>query len=286
MRVDWTVYRPRINLTGWSHWLPGAGGGWHGVVTDYDVLYVFSGEAVMRLDEALTLPLAPGTCLWLKPGQLYEGVQGPGEPMRNYYIHFDLLDAAGRIRGHDQPVPPLVIDRFDKPTVETLFRRITALLPFFMAEHRDHCAPERVAVAESLLQSLLMELDLASQDRLVETGFGLRRHHEQLVMRVLTDIEARGDATPTVHEIAESVGYSPAHFARVFRAIVGQWPEQFLIDRRMARARVLLTTTSLGVAEIAQTLGYREPTFFSTQFRRKVGCSPRAFRDLRNRQQA
>ena len=45
------------------------------------------------------------------------------------------------------------------------------------------------------------------------------------------------------------------------------------------RARELLLTTRLSVQDIAETVGYTDPYYFSRQFRRVNGVSPRAFRD-------
>lgn len=287
MRVDWTAYRPRITVTGMRQQSPDHPyWDWRAALAEHDILFVTSGRGSLRVPGQRTIPLAPGTCLWLTPGRIYEGHQDSEDLIRNYYIHFELLDAAGRLRSYDQPVPPEQIDRIDTAAVEAMFRRITTLLPYFTTEHRAGYAPERVMVAELLLHALLTELDLASQDRLPEAGFGLRRHHEEAVVRVLTELQEQGDEPVTVRSMADSAGYSAAHFSRIFRAIVGQWPEQFVIERRLERAKVLLTTTAMSIGEIAAQLGYRQTSFFSTQFSNKVGCSPRVFRERRRKSEA
>ena len=46
----------------------------------------------------------------------------------------------------------------------------------------------------------------------------------------------------------------------------------------MLRAKELLRTTDLSVAEVAARVGFDTTTYFNRIFRREVGCSPRAFR--------
>ena len=79
-------------------------------------------------------------------------------------------------------------------------------------------------------------------------------------------------------ELACSAGYSTAHFARVFRATMGESPQTFIVKARLQRAQRILTDSSLPVGEIATMLGYPDAYFFSRQFKAKVGRSPSEFR--------
>ena len=53
------------------------------------------------------------------------------------------------------------------------------------------------------------------------------------------------------------------------------------ISQRMSRARQLLDSTTLGIAEVAREVGYDDPLYFSRQFRRTHGMSPRDYRGQR-----
>jgi len=281
MWVNWAVYRPRITVTGISNWVRGEPRGWRASLVDHDILFFLAGTGSMKAKADREVPLAPGTCLWLTPGRIYEGTQDPNDPIRNYYIHFELVDSAGRARPYEQPTPPEQIREFDAVAVEGMFRRISTLLPYFRTDQRGRFAPERIAVAESILHGLLMDLDFASQHDLTDDVVGLQRVHTEAIMKILVDVQERPDEPRTVQSLANSTGYSVAHFSRVFHTVIGQWPEQFLIDQRMERAKMLLTTSSLSIHEVAAKLGYRQTSFFSTQFRQKVGCTPRSFRATR-----
>jgi len=283
MWVDWSTYRARILVTGASTWPKGERRGWRGSLREHDILFCLSGKGALKGKADREIPLAAGTCMWLTPGRLYRAHQDPDDPCRNYFIHFELLDSKGNVRPYDQPTPPERIDNIDLVAVESQFRRITTLLPYFRAEQRKRFKAERIAVAETLLQGLLMDLDFAAQHRQPEDSFGLQQLHSETIMRIVADLQERPDEARTVQSMADDAGYSAAHFSRVFHAVIGQWPEQFLIEQRMERAKVLLTTTAMSIHEIAEKLGYRQTSFFSTQFRMKIGSSPRTYRENRRK---
>jgi AraC family transcriptional regulator of arabinose operon len=53
---------------------------------------------------------------------------------------------------------------------------------------------------------------------------------------------------------------------------------RYLIRARIDRAHQLLTETSMSVTQVAATLGYTDIAYFSSQYKRYTGCSPRAAR--------
>jgi AraC family transcriptional regulator len=78
--------------------------------------------------------------------------------------------------------------------------------------------------------------------------------------------------------LAGSVGLSPYHFARLFRESTGRSPHQYVIRRRVERARLLLTTTDRSLASIAQDVGFASGSHLATHVRRVLGVSPSRLR--------
>lgn len=79
-------------------------------------------------------------------------------------------------------------------------------------------------------------------------------------------------------DVASAAGLSVPHLIRLFRAHVGSTPMQFLERRRMERARQLLALTTRPIGDVAREVGFSDPGYFSTRFRRYAGISPRRFR--------
>lgn len=80
-----------------------------------------------------------------------------------------------------------------------------------------------------------------------------------------------------LEQIAETTGLSPYHFARLFKRSTGLAPHQYLIRRRVDRARELLLTTNLEIAEIATQSGFCDQSHLTTHFKRVFGVTPRVF---------
>jgi AraC family transcriptional regulator len=78
--------------------------------------------------------------------------------------------------------------------------------------------------------------------------------------------------------LAGAVGLSPYHFARLFRETTGLSPHQYLIRRRVERAKLLLATTERSLAAIAHDVGFASSSHLATHFRRLVGVTPRQCR--------
>jgi AraC-like DNA-binding protein len=78
--------------------------------------------------------------------------------------------------------------------------------------------------------------------------------------------------------LAGAAHVSPRHFSRSFRRTFGETPHQYLLTRRLERARHLLRTTDLRVAEICLAVGFTSVGSFTTTFRRHTGVSPTTYR--------
>ena len=74
--------------------------------------------------------------------------------------------------------------------------------------------------------------------------------------------------------LARAAHVSPRHFSRSFRQTFGETPHQYLLTRRIERARHLLRTTDKQVAEVCLAVGFRSVGSFTTTFSRHVGVSP------------
>lgn len=83
--------------------------------------------------------------------------------------------------------------------------------------------------------------------------------------------------------VAAELGISRFHFARAFRDTVGMSPQQFQTVARVEEAKRLLTETHLGMAAIAEKVGYATPQAFARGFRKIEGRSPRDWQRLYRR---
>ena len=103
---------------------------------------------------------------------------------------------------------------------------------------------------------------------------------ERHLLRARDLIDTRYADPLDVATLAARAGVSPAHFARRFRATFGETPHQYLLSRRLERAQFLLRETDRSVGEICVDVGLASVGSFTTSFKRVVGMTPTAYREL------
>lgn len=82
----------------------------------------------------------------------------------------------------------------------------------------------------------------------------------------------------SLNKVAETVGMSPNHFSSIFSQEMEMTFIEYLISRRMDRAKELLRTTQMRSSEIAYQVGYKDPHYFSSTFKKTQGMTPREYR--------
>ncbi len=82
----------------------------------------------------------------------------------------------------------------------------------------------------------------------------------------------------TLDRLAAGTHLSPYHFARAFKATMGQPPHAWVTAWRMDHARRLLAGTGLTVAEVADAVGFANLSHFRRVFRAHTGAGPAAYR--------
>jgi AraC family transcriptional regulator len=172
------------------------------------------------------------------------------------------LDAARLV------VPPL--DNLDLP----LLRSTMAAVAVELAEG----GPGGPLAAESLANVLAVHLlrHLAAPRRLQRGRDGaLPRGRLRAVVAYIEEHLAAG---PTLAQMAAIVGLNAYHFARQFKAATGLPPHQYVIARRVERAKELLQAgTDVSLAEVALRAGFSDQSQFCRHFKRLVGVTPRQF---------
>ncbi|NBF05213.1 helix-turn-helix domain-containing protein [Pseudomonas sp. Fl5BN2] len=89
-----------------------------------------------------------------------------------------------------------------------------------------------------------------------------------------------------VEELAHRLGISVSHLNGTCRELAGQPALQIIHERQLLEAKRLLTYTGMTIYEISADLGFSDPTNFTRLFRRRVGISPKVFRDRLKADQA
>jgi AraC family transcriptional regulator len=82
----------------------------------------------------------------------------------------------------------------------------------------------------------------------------------------------------SLSDLAAVVHLSPYHFARLFKESVGFPPHQYVIQRRVERAKLLLSTTNWSLTTIAHMVGFAHESHLALHFKRLTGLTPKHYR--------
>lgn len=103
-------------------------------------------------------------------------------------------------------------------------------------------------------------------------------HQNPKITMVVDYMLTHPQETPTVTYLSQMTGMSESTFRRLFKEQTGKAPVDFMKDFRMMNAARRLLTSDETVTEIAYSVGYDEPNYFSRCFRQVFGISPQEYR--------
>lgn len=143
----------------------------------------------------------------------------------------------------------------------------------------EHEAPGVTSILSRMLEIILIQAvrQVSYQTGNSRKGF-LAAINDPKLYRALRLIHEAPQRSWTIDKLAREAGMSRARFADRFTEIIGTPPISYLTQWRLMKSRALLTTTGLGMEEIANRCGYASASSFSRRFTEAFGIGPGAYR--------
>lgn len=170
------------------------------------------------------------------------------------------------------PVPTL---RFRCGVQDPLLISAIHALENELRQPQQHGTLYADSVSDFMALHLLRECASASAPLQPLQRGGLSR---RMLQRVLERLESSIETGISLQALADEVSLSRAYFSVAFRQSTGVSAHRFLTQRRLLRARELLDTTRLSLAEVALRCGFSSQAHFTQYFHREIGLTPRQFR--------
>lgn len=102
--------------------------------------------------------------------------------------------------------------------------------------------------------------------------------YQELILRNMD--EHLPDPSFSLGVLAKTVNLSTGYLSSLFKRIFGIPFQDYLLTMRLERSKILLLATSYKVYEVAERVGFDDPNYFSTSFKKKFGISPNRYRDM------
>lgn len=130
---------------------------------------------------------------------------------------------------------------------------------------------------------------LTSFSRFIEKAASIynqedRSYRVEIISRMQEIIEIRLNEDITLESIADEMFFTPSYLSRLFKKEIGKNFSDFLIDRRLEKAKILLLSTNRTIDSIAQEVGYANANSFRRLFKSKIGMSATEYRSSNHRQ--
>lgn len=142
-----------------------------------------------------------------------------------------------------------------------------------MERERNEALPGHEVALRAKLLELIIYLSRAYTETETTEAHALLR-----VGKVIGALENDYAKAWTLADLVGIAHMSRSNLMRVFRKATGQTPIEYLLRLRIQKSMELLRTTSLSITEIAFEVGFHDGNYFTRQFRRALGETPRSYR--------
>jgi AraC-like DNA-binding protein len=249
---------------------------------------VLEGRCRLAVDGHPALTLEAGDFLLLPatPGFTLSGF----EPVKPARIDPKAMPApTGEVRHGTRTGPPEVrllggYFAFESPDAALLVSLLPAMvhvrgaerlsiLVRLVGDEASERRPGRELVLTRLVEVLLIEALRSTSGEDAPPGL-LRGLADARLARAIRQMHGQVARSWTVTELARTAALSRSAFFERFNRTVGLPPMEYLLAWRMAVAKDLLRRHDLGLAEVAERVGYGSASTFSTAFSRHVGQPP------------
>ena len=210
---------------------------------------------------------SPGDITCIQSGTVYSiQSESPGKHWCIHYFETPLKDSRKiKLPSH---IPLGINSQF--------YREQMQLISRLFGGHIDQEQGEPIQLEASFrLKALLLALHNLSVSR----PSGKRAHTHFSWDKLLEWIDENLDQTLSMPLLAERSNLAPGSLTKKFKQAHKTTLSQFLLHRRIDKAKSLLVTTTLPIYEVGARVGITDPQYFNKQFRKVSGISPSRYRD-------
>lgn len=105
------------------------------------------------------------------------------------------------------------------------------------------------------------------------------KESNEIVSRAKSFISEHLGENLSVATLAEKFYVSPNYFSRLFKRVEGEGCNEYIVRKRIEKAKTLLETTTLKTGRVAMAVGYNDTNYFSIAFKKHTGVSPTKYRE-------
>lgn len=234
---------------------------------DFQLLYIASGKAHFYFDKSdKDTVVTAGHMVLYRPKEPQRYVYYGEEQTEVYWVHFTGNNVTNILRHYRIRNDMRILKTGTSLEYSRIFRQ--------MIQELQRCQTHY----PELLTLLLLELLIQIERQIVREHRPKNAYLNTEMEMAMQFFNDHYSSEINIEEYAVSRGMSVSWFIRSFKQYAHTTPMQYLVERRMTNAQVLLETTNYNITEIAALVGYDNPLYFSRIFKKQKGMSPSEYR--------
>lgn len=170
------------------------------------------------------------------------------------YNYFDYAQTAIKIGVEDYILKPI-----SKSDVSEIIAKLVYML------QRDKRSMEAEKLLQRILERKVVEIEDSKND------------YRELIQSVMEDNYSKSEFSLVV--LSEKLSLSQGYLSGIFKKNFGIPFQDYLLQKRMEKAKILLLTTELKNYEIAEQIGFEDVNYFGMKFKKYYGISPKQYKD-------
>ena len=242
----------------------------------YTIVWVKKGKGTHLIDFK-TYSLGENAVFFVNPGQIHQ-VDTHTRPegwvvtfaksfLYMNHLNEDFLNEVNLFNGFEDR-PPLRLSSQVIPQLELMMQGMQSM---FHSDYRH-----KLAGMAAYLKLFLVYCEEECHPE--ENQFFQDHPGKELLKEFKEMVEEHYRDRHKVKEYADLLSVSTKHLNQVVKTLLGQTAKEVIQEKIMLSAKRELKYSDLSVKEIAYSLGYEEPLYFSSAFKKAVGVSPSEFR--------
>jgi AraC-like DNA-binding protein len=167
---------------------------------------------------------------------------------------------------------------------------LDSFLKFSTLDRTFHIKLARSSLYEELLKKAyqimrseppdaLLQLSVIAYNLLIRLREEIRPQYPEVIQDALSFMQDNLHKMVYMDSLLKRCGLSQTHFTRLFKQYLGVPPLHYFESCKLQHAEFLLRETSLSIKEIGHKLGYENPFYFTTRFKKRLGIPPQTFRN-------
>ncbi len=231
---------------------------------DYQLLYIAKGKGHFFFNGKEHI-ITEGNMILYRPGETQMYYYHAPDKTEVYWVHFTGRHVKSILEVYGFPETENVFYTGTSTDYQWMYRQMIQELQLCRTNYEE-------------LLSLILRQIFIMINRYISDGRRADSDIQNEIERAAHYFNENYSKPLNIDEYADSRHMSTCWFIRCFKRILKVTPMQYILSLRMANAQSLLETTEYNISEIAESVGYDNPLYFSRLFHKHIGVSPSEYR--------